>query len=134
MLLNSQRWSFDERISEFHNENLNYDGENFYRKEEPIIEESLEHIIFILFEFSAVDFIEDLKEHENLEKQSVMNSFFNIPNAQIISKARWDIKKNRSFEQNNCEDDDLEDSLSEDISPHVRGDDWFISGIRRSIQ
>ena len=112
MLLNSQRWSFDERISEFHNENLNYDGENFYCKEEPIIEESLEHIIFILFEFSAVDFIEDLKEHENLEKQSVMNSFFNIPNAQIISKARWYIKNIRPFKQNNWKDDDLEDSVS----------------------
>ena len=60
MLFKTQRRSFGETSSQLDNDELYDDGEDFYYQEQPIVEESLEHIIFILFEFSAVDLIEYL--------------------------------------------------------------------------
>ena len=39
-----------------------------------------------------------------------------------------------TFEENGAQDDDLQDTLSDDISPHVGSDQSFESGIRLSFE
>jgi len=48
-------------------------------QEEFVIEEMLEDIVFVIFEFSGVDFIEDLKKYENVEEDGIVFTCFIIP-------------------------------------------------------
>jgi hypothetical protein len=58
---------------------LNDDGGNNDNKEELVVEKVLEDIVFLVFEFSCIDFVEDLKEHEDIEENRVVFSGFIIP-------------------------------------------------------
>jgi hypothetical protein len=47
---------------------LNDNGSNDNNKEELVVEEMFEDVVFFVLEFSCVDFIEDLKKYENVEE------------------------------------------------------------------
>jgi hypothetical protein len=58
---------------------LNDNGGNDNNKEEFIIEEVLEDVVFFILEFSCINFVEDLEKNENVEEDRVMLSGFIVP-------------------------------------------------------
>ena len=120
MLINCQRRSSNEPASELNNQNLDHNGEEFNGNEEPIIEEALENIKFFLLKFPAIYFIEHLHEDKNLEENSVMYSDIRVPWARFASQTGWHIEDHRALEENYSQNDDLEQTLSEYVSPHIR--------------
>jgi hypothetical protein len=58
---------------------LDNNGGDNDNKKELVVEKVLEDIVFLVFEFSCIDFVEDLKEHEDIEENRVMFSGFIIP-------------------------------------------------------
>lgn len=68
------------------NENaLDNNGEDDNENEETIVEESLEDIILIFSKLSAVDFVEDLHEHERVEDQSVVFNLVHVGNYYTVN-------------------------------------------------
>lgn len=63
----------------FNHGELNDNSGNYNDQEEFVVEEMLKNVVFIILKFSGVDFIEDLKEYENIEEYGVVFTCFIIP-------------------------------------------------------
>ena len=58
---------------------LDDDGADQNDQEELVVEEVLEDVVLVGFELPGVDFVEDLKEHENVEENGLMFAGLIIP-------------------------------------------------------
>jgi len=58
---------------------LDDDCTNNNHQEQFVVEEVLENVVLVSFEFSCVDLIENLKQHKNVEEDRVVLSCFIIP-------------------------------------------------------
>lgn len=65
--------------SELDTGHLNDDGEHNDEKEERVIKEVLEYVDFIGFQFSGIDFVENLKQDKCIEEDAIMFSAFDSP-------------------------------------------------------
>lgn len=78
---NSLHWF----TSVFDHGQLNDDGSNQNNQEKWVVEEVFKDVGFLWLKFSGVDFIEDLKQDENVEEDAVMFTSFLIP----VSSLDW---------------------------------------------
>lgn len=65
--------------SELDDTELNDEGEDQDSHEQRVVEEVLEDVDFLVLELSSVDFIEDLKQHEDVEEDGVVLACLIIP-------------------------------------------------------
>jgi len=111
---------------------LNDDGADNDDEEKFIVEEVFEHVSLLIFELPCIDFIEDLQQHEHVEEDGVVFACLIIP---IFNANGWgNTEELRTFEENDTEDEDLEETLTDDKFPHLIGDQTFSFGVGLSLE
>ena len=125
--------------TELDNDHLNTEGEENDANEHPVVEEVLEDVELMLTELTGVDLVEQLHEDEGLEHHSVA---FNFHSWLVGHPTSFRVRCNlicigierivvlilnaEDFSvlvHENKENNDLEDSLTENVSPHDFVDD-----------
>ena len=104
---------------------------------EIIVKELCEDVDFLLLELSAVQEVEDLQKDKHIEEERKMLTVFVAPLSKLyisyICKV-FNIENLVSFEQDNCKNNALVDSVEDNDSPHLCCDNVFFSGIGHSFQ
>lgn len=116
---------------------LNYYCSNDNSQEEEIVEEALEDVILFVSKFSGVDFIKDLHEYESVKDESIvlgLLSWYCIVVGVIDEEGCiiciFQPEDGFSCKQEYNQDCGLEDSLSNNVSPHHSCNNEFSSAIR----
>jgi len=79
ILLEAELDSLERSSSVLDHGKLDDNGSNNNNQEEFVVEEVFEDVGFIGFEFSCVDFVEDLEEHKDVEEDGVVLSGLVVP-------------------------------------------------------
>jgi len=119
------------------NNNSHYDNDN----EEIVVEEPIENVVLLLSKFPAVDFVEHLHEHERVEQNCEVFDLVFVGDHYIVHHL---IERSVSFvivtkdlsaaEKNGDEDDDLEEGLTNDVTPHDWGNNTFQAGMGWALE
>ena len=75
----AQRCQFEGLTTKLYQNDLHYYRKDNNKEEHVIVEEVLEYIQFRTFQFSAVDFIEDLHEDKSVEEYGKVLAVVQIP-------------------------------------------------------
>jgi hypothetical protein len=118
--------------------NLNQNGEENDSCEKEIVKETSENVVFFRTKFSRVNFIENLHKDEGVEEQGVMLGFlgsFHVTCGIVDLKERCVIFIGKTKDLSSPEEEHnkkccLPEGLSDDISPHDRCNNKFMSAVR----
>ena len=79
VLLEAQLDALKGLSSVLNHSQLNDDGGDDNNQEELVVEEVLKDVVLVVLQLSGVDFVEDLKQDENVEEDGVMLSSLLVP-------------------------------------------------------
>lgn len=120
---------------------LNNNCENDNEEEEEVVEKSVEDVVFFHSKLSCIDFVEYLHKDKHVEDQSVVlglqswlfntiNSFIEWSSFLIIRNAKQVLTEEEHYNQEHS----LENSLTNNISPHNWSHNKFCSAVRRFLK
>lgn len=116
MLLESQWGALDGFASILYQQNLDDNCDCDYNKEQWVVEEVCEHIEFFVSDLPAVDLVEQLHEDECVEDKGIVEASLWGP--KFIGPSEFYVKDPTAPEKKDREDNDLEEALTKDVSPH----------------
>jgi hypothetical protein len=121
MLLESQGSALDGLSSILYQQDLhdNCDGDD--DKEHGVVEEVCEHIEFFVPDLPTVDLVEHLHEDERVEDEGIVEASLRGP--KLIGPSELNVEDPTAPEKEDREDNDLEEALTQDVSPHRCRDD-----------
>lgn len=108
------------------------DGEENDEKEQRIVEETCKYIVFVGFKFSGIDFVEDLQEDEDLEEHCQVDTVLEVPLFNL--KTIFNTEDLRTVEKNGSHDNNLVDTVTEDVLPHGGSNHNFMTLNRLSLE
>lgn len=116
MLLESQRGALDGLSSILYQQDLdeNCDGDD--DKEHGVVEEVCKHIEFLVPDLPTVYLVEYLHEDERVEDEGIMETSLRGP--KFIWPSELNVKDPTAPEKKDREDYNLEETLTQDVSPH----------------
>ena len=144
MLLPGKR-NCSDRLATILNEGALYNnGKNNDEKEEQVVEETLENIVD-LAQLTGVDLVEHLHEHEGMENEGIVLNLLIVHHLNCLTINCYSVVEINTLIILKSEDlfatkekghkyDDLEESLTNDISPHVICNDLVVSGVGLSLK
>ena len=118
MLVESQRMGSESSASELDHDDLHDGNEALDSEVQPVIHDALEDIPLTLQEFSGVNGVEDLHEHENVEEDSEVVAVEIIPHEVSQFSVGRNAKDCIAVEDDSSEHYDLENRLSDDVDGH----------------
>lgn len=132
------KWNkFECLTSKFYDENLADKDTDYDSDEEIIVKELCENVNFLFLQLTAVQEVEHLQKYKHIEEKRKMLTVFVTPLSKFdisyICKI-FNTENFVSFEQDNCENKALVDSIENNDSPHLCCDNVFFSGIGHSFQ
>lgn len=136
-MFGDRKWiNFYNWATKFNHKNLDNKWEDNDAKEVKIIKETSENIIFVRLDFSAVNFIEYLHHNEGLEENSVMSSFLSWFSIIIKLSIKFVLISTNilSSIKNSKDNTKLVKTLTKNISPHNRSNNWFLSRVWWHLQ
>ena len=116
MLLESQRGALDGLSSILYQQDLhdNCDGDD--DKEHGVVEEVCEHIELLVPDLPTVDLVENLHEYERVEDEGIVEACLRGP--KLIRPSELNVEDPTAPEKKDREDYNLEETLTQDVSPH----------------
>lgn len=125
--------------------NLDYNGQKDHKCKEEVVEETSEHVVFLVSEFSGVDFIEDLAEDEGVEDHCVVEGLLSGNHGSVclryVERCQTNFGRVVSVtkdlfasKEHGQKKSGLIKGLSHDVSPHNWGDNEFSSLVGFSSQ
>jgi len=145
VLFKSEGHASHHHASVWNNEVLEPCCEDKDGKEDVVVEETFEHVV--LFEFTSIDFVEDLHEHESIEDYCVVQVFacwlrepihklieIQICVSATCSVIRFQAHDRHSPEKQDNHDNYLVDTLTRKVSKHNGIDNWFMLSIRWQVK
>jgi len=98
IFLEAELHCFHRLSSVLNHSQLDDDSADNYDKEKFIVEEAFKHVSLLILELPCIDFIEDLQQHEHVEKDGVVFAGLVIP---IFYANGWgNTEEVRTFEEN----------------------------------
>jgi len=132
-----KRNKFECLASKFYDQNLADKDTDYDSDEEIIVKELCENVNFLFLQLTAVQEVEHLQKYKYIKEKRKMLTVFVTPlskfNISYICKI-FNTENLVSFEQDNCENKALVDSIENNDSPHLCCDNVFFSEIRHSFQ
>jgi len=140
--------------SELNNDDLDGEGDDRDGNEHPVVEEACENVELTLAEFARVDLVEQLQEDERLEDDGVHEHLRRrlLLNPAHLKRTLWvlydflfrrvegvtlqirNAEDVATLEHEDKEDDDLVDSLHDDVAPHDSIDNHIVLVGRLAIK
>lgn len=130
------KWAGSDSLATILNQNdLDGDGADDDQQEEGVVEESGEHVVLVDTELTGIDFVEDLHHDESIEEHGVMLNFLRrngissdwVIGVQGLFISVSEVEDLLSSEEIYYENCSLEESLTNNVSPHDSSDDEFVS-------
>lgn len=122
MLIQRERVSSERAAAISYHDNLHDSNEALDSEVQPVVEYALEHVPFAFHEFSGIDGVEDLHEHENIEENGEMVAVCVIPLKMVEFTVGRNLENYISVENHHCEHHNLEHGLSDDVHGHHRSE------------
>ena len=116
MLLESQRGALDGLSSILYQQDLDDNCNGDDDKEHGVVEEVCEDIEFLIPDLPTVDLVEHLHEYERIEDEGIVETSLRRP--KLIGPSELNVEDPTAPEKEDREDYDLEEALTQDVSPH----------------